>query len=532
MFLWYYASALSATSSQSYVKKVKELSSSTSSVSSVLLAMIIVTFLQMVSGVLVGLALGMSILFSTKDVNSRNSIWSRTYQRFRSSMSSSGGCSTAKILIATLGFPALHAAGSLFTNFGYACSSASFVQMIKLTEPIQTVLLDILLRKIYMVPRPAIKVSISCFLLGAFLVFMSRNSTAASSAATASQNTSSFWAVITVLLSGFFLSSRNVMKKIIHCKGGENSSSIGNNTKISSETTSVTSKVLEGVEDFIHLSLGAALVLLPVVILSLLMLMLGTLSWTQNDTSSVNTRTHQPIPLHNLFLLSSSPYLSMIVTHSIYNVASLSVLSFVAAPIHSLLNSGKRLSSTLFAMVWFGENITGSMVSGFVLIFAGAAPFPKETQRLIFLFFTLGISGLVYNSMQVSEFYSVAPNLRVRNSTSNFLSSWLSPITTTRKELKRTDCKVQFIANDMRICHVSSKFGLELGPAVILKLLENEFQCSVDEIPIHSVSNMGRDTNIRCLFSVGSTLHMLRSGDFVWGTGMSMIKPSDHLSFP
>jgi hypothetical protein len=79
VFLWYYVSALSATSSQSYVKKVKEMSTSTSSGGRIILAMVIVTFLQMVSGVLVGLALGMSILFSAKDGITKNSIWSQTY---------------------------------------------------------------------------------------------------------------------------------------------------------------------------------------------------------------------------------------------------------------------------------------------------------------------------------------------------------------------------------------------------------------------------------------------------------------------
>ena len=276
------------------------------------------------------------------------------------------------------------------------------------------------------------------------------------------------------------------------------------------------------------------MVLLPALILLLLMFMLRTLSLNQDDASSVDTKNNQPFQLHNLILLTSSPYLSMIVTHSIYNVASLSVLSFVAAPIHSLLNSGKRLSSTLFAMVWFGENITGSMVSGFILIFAGAAPFSKETQRWMFLFCSLGISGLFHNSMQVSKFYghvNNTQNVRANNSS----SSWLFPITTMSKEegeeLKKTNCKVQFIANDMRICHVSSKFGLELGPAVILKLLENKFQCSIDEIPIHNVSYAGRDPNIRCLFSVGSTLHLLKHGDFVWGTGMYINNPN-HLSLP
>jgi F0F1-type ATP synthase assembly protein I len=61
------------------VKKVKEMSTSTSSAGRIILAMVIVTFLQMVSGVLVGLALGMSILFSAIDGIAKNSIWSQTY---------------------------------------------------------------------------------------------------------------------------------------------------------------------------------------------------------------------------------------------------------------------------------------------------------------------------------------------------------------------------------------------------------------------------------------------------------------------
>ncbi len=108
-------------------------------------------------------------------------------------------------------------------------------------------MLDILLRKLYIIPCPVIKVSVSCFLLGTFLVFMGRSSTTTASTTTASQNISSSWAVITVLLSGFFLSSRNVMKKIIHCREGENSITSGKTAKIHSDTASVTSKVLEGI---------------------------------------------------------------------------------------------------------------------------------------------------------------------------------------------------------------------------------------------------------------------------------------------
>lgn len=501
---WYYASGLCAVSSQQYVATLNE--ASYYSPRNLALAMLLATFFQMVCGVLIGVVLHMSILSCSERRHMSRSVWIRTYQKFLPMIFSSRG-SMAKFLIEKFGFPALYAAGSLLTNFGYVCSSASLVQMIKLMEPIQSLILGMALRKLYKLPSPIIKWSITFCLLGTTLIVLNYNPTTN----TIYYNT--FGAVITVFLSGVFLSSKNAMKDIIQCKERQNSK-CNDTTNIHTETGSATSKLIVGVEEFIHLSLGAALVLLPVLIVLILLLFMTSRRNYREDTTRNNTGKSLMILMQ---FLVPAPYITMIVTHCNHHVASIALLSFVAPPIHSVLIYGNRLFSILFAMAWFGDNVTLSMLSGFLLTFAGAAPFSKEKQRMLFVAFSLGTSYTCYSAIQLSELYRKSSAVVNLIYSDNHVSSWRGG---KRQEVARTDCKVQFIANDMRICHVSSGFGLELGPAVILKTLEKKFQCSIDEIPIHNISYQGRDPNVRCLFSVGSTFHHLQQGDFVWGTGM------------
>mmetsp|Transcript_6743 Transcript_6743/g.9792 ORF Transcript_6743/g.9792 Transcript_6743/m.9792 type:complete len:882 (+) Transcript_6743:72-2717(+) len=361
--------------------------------------------------------------------------------------------------------------------------------MIKLTEPIQTFLLDVFLRKLLRIPRQAIKMSISCFVIGAALVFFGRNHNILNGKST-------FWAIFTVVLSGFFLSSRNVVKKIIHHKGSQESTT---STKIHSPS-SVGITLMEGVEDFIHLSLGGAIVLLPFVLLAFI-----SLSFKSSDTAFLG----KLIP-------SFWPFFTMVLSHSTYNAASLLVLSFVAAPVHSLLNSGKRLSSTLFVMIWFGEEITSEMILGFAFIFAGVLPYFTNTRRILFV---VVASGLYANIKQIRVKGLLTPKSILKNVS-------YPTIDISAAGTISVDCKVQFKNNRLRICYFNpnSYFDNDLGPAVILKMLENEFGCSTDEIPVLNLATKKRASNDVCLFSLGSILHGVTSGDHVWGTGMS---PSD-----
>lgn len=212
------------------------------------------------------------------------------------------------------------------------------------------------------------------------------------------------------------------------------------------------------------------------------------------------------------FIPSMLPFCLMVLTHSIYNLASMMVLGFVAAPVHSLLNSGKRLSSTLFAMIWFAEDVTTATILGFILIFAGVTPLSSKFHRFLLLS-TLVAFGM-YNSTRQLEEAGLIP------SKVDFSHRFAASISDNLQQ----DCKVQFKNEYMRLCYYhpdGGNFEAALGPAVVLKLLESKFRCSIDEVPIVNLATQGRDPNITCLFTLGSIFHMVESGDHVWGTGKS-----------
>ena len=106
-----------------------------------------------------------------------------------------------------------------------------------------------------------------------------------------------------------------------------------------------------------------------------------------------------------------------IVFHGLYNLASISVLSFMNAPSHSLLNVGKRILNVLVATMVFGEKVGKEGVFGLVIAFIGGItyslnldkcqlPITDKTKRklafsllLVTVLPTL-LLGLRYNSLQ------------------------------------------------------------------------------------------------------------------------------------
>ncbi len=94
--------------------------------------------------------------------------------------------------------------------------------------------------------------------------------------------------------------------------------------------------------------------------------------------------------------------------------------------------------------------------------------------------------------------------------------------TTHTAETSAIQCKVRFKNTDMKICHFipyDGNFGDELGPAAILKALENKFYpCSVEDIPVLNLRNKRLPKDV-CLFNLGSIFHFIQTGDHVWGTG-------------
>jgi hypothetical protein len=107
------------------------------------------------------------------------------------------------------------------------------------------------------------------------------------------------------------------------------------------------------------------------------------------------------------------------------------------------------------------------------------------------------------------------------------------------------DCKVVFRQNNnnnsssddmllpQRLCHIvpwGANFGDELGPPIVMRILELYFHCSAQDLPTLNLapltfSYMNRSSSIDgdgpCLLSVGSMWRMAQSGDHLWGTGVA-----------
>ena len=128
--------------------------------------------------------------------------------------------------------------------------------------------------------------------------------------------------------------------------------------------------------------------------------------------------TIQNLPRFSKMIFTCEWYgFQAIVFHGLYNLASISVLSFMNAPSHSLLNVGKRILNVLVATMVFGEKVGKEGVFGLVIAFIGGItysldldkcklPITDKTKRklafsllLVTVLPTL-LLGLHYNSLQ------------------------------------------------------------------------------------------------------------------------------------
>lgn len=474
LFLWYYASIIYAASSQFYVKSHLQ---STGIMENVF-SMLFVAFQQMVAGTFLGLLImALAILSVNKDEPFISTIVKQMRKALGSFNTHTSNCNrkaTCYWLAVSLLPASLHAAGTFFLNLGYASSSsASFVLMIKLIEPIQAFLVDIALGMRFEMSRTQQIMYVSYFaFITAFLVFR-RNSM--------SQNRRRpFWTITLVVLSGILMSFRNVNKMLVK----KNKSTIPKNKRDASFQIAL----LEGVEDFIYLSVGGALVLLPFVLFLFLVLL-----------------------CNNSIEIPSAPF-PMVLSHGVYHVSSLSVCYFVAAPANTLLNCGIQLFSVFFVRIWSGEETIFEILL-LAFISAGAITcYHSITSRRLSILVAVVTLGL-YGNMKLSHFLTLKPESSLLQLTPNLFSP-----TNESPE----NCKVQFNNINLRICHLSPKHGSfedDVGPAVVLKLLENKFRCSTDEIPVLNLATNSRTSNEICLFNLGSNLDMVKSGDHIWGTG-------------
>jgi len=343
IIMWYWTNGMNGISMQSYAQLVDDPSRFTSGMLRFLSTMTltgVVTCLQLLLGALIGRIL----LF----------LWNPSI--------------TWKYITATHSPPlsALHALGSIATNVGFMYGKASVIQVIKLLEPFETLILQQLLFR-------EAKCSIGIFsaitvVIGAAMSLLNLQSTPP-------HPLSIFFAI----LSGLTLSSRNVLQRKHHSQKvpvttEEKSSSLlpqsvpstshdGSSQPQSSVPTSpppvTTSKIQltkleKSVVQFTQLSFfsgcwtGACSVVLYVLI--------------------------QPYMVPCNF--------QVLLWHPLYNIFSMITLGFCSALTHSLLNAGKRVFAICMAMLWFQEGLDNpATLAGLVGVAVGGTWYTLETKR-------------------------------------------------------------------------------------------------------------------------------------------------------
>lgn len=243
-----------------------------------------------------------------------------------------------------------HCIGCICTNMGFGYGSASLVQIVKLLEPIETLLLSALVRKSFEVLSFR-KFSSIVFISAGTYMLLSNTSTEAKPRS-----------IIFAIASGFCMASRNVLSK-------EREKGLGVAQSVSPEGSSEANfkeMLRKGIKKFAYITIMAAIFafILALIImfrsLYLLKLMLP------------------PLMKISPIILSET-----IIFHCLYNMASITVLSLTSAPSHSLLNVGKRIVNVIIASVAFNVAIPSSGKVGLVVAFIGGCIYNEKIASIM-----------------------------------------------------------------------------------------------------------------------------------------------------
>ena len=297
---WYYSSSITAISTQLILNKQKQ----DDGKQEVILAALVLTSLQL----LIGSAVGKLTLHFV------------SYYYDHSTLSPIKGGDHQSQKQYPLGL--LHGLGCICTNVGFGFGSASLVQIVKLLEPIETLILCVVIQYMtysginsftdtisQIVPfRKAIATLI--IISGTFMLLSQKS---------LELNT---YSLLFALGSGMCMSLRNVIKKKIEKRGDKNHT--------------VVPTIPNGIQDFLSITISATM---PTVLITIVMLV-----YNHQLASSI---------LYKIINNNSGVLMKAVFCHCIYNMASISVLGFTSAPAHSLLNVGKRIINVLAATMFF-----------------------------------------------------------------------------------------------------------------------------------------------------------------------------------
>ena len=320
--LWYWTNGMNGIAMQSYAGNLMietSLQSDWQRFLSTWTITCIITSLQL----LVGAALGRTILFGLD----RTLTWKKIAST--NSWTLSG----------------LHALGSLATNLGFMYGKASLIQVIKLLEPFETLMLSQLLFRQEGTYTIGI-VSSMMVVVGAAMSLLKLQSTPPPPPA-----------IFFALLSGLSLSCRNVLQRK-HLSNNTGSDTSSMTTQSTSKPAAASppdqkSKVCKSVIQFTNLSWYSGI-------------------W-MSGVSTVSYVLLQP----NLL----QPDNQVLLWHPLYNVFSMITLGFCLALTHSLLNAGKRVVAICMALLWFAEGLNAKTVAGLLLVGIGGSWYSWESKQ-------------------------------------------------------------------------------------------------------------------------------------------------------
>ena len=334
---WYFSSSINAVASQKLFQGFQ--SAPTDGIAivtdNVILLSIVLTFLQLGTGAILSVGVLLSLSLGgcgqqeppalQSDATSGSGNNSRSRKNPVSELFS-------QLQIQDIFIGLLHCIGSICTNIGFGYGSASLVQVIKLLEPVETLLLAALVQQSLNVLSPQKVASTLTIVAGTYLLLAN---------ASIEVNLQS---VIFPIGSGICMASRNVLSKT-----GE---------KQENQTI-----LLKGMNKFASITITAA-------VCSLVLAVFVILATLQFSTGAIIVGLiHQQ---------STKIVLQTIVFHCLYNMASITVLSLTSATSHSLLNVGKRIANVLIASMAFSIPITFRGKVGLVVSAIGACFYSRK----------------------------------------------------------------------------------------------------------------------------------------------------------
>ena len=323
---WYFASSINVVASQKLFEGLKaepllqqgleELNASSGRHSTgIIFLATLLTFLQL----LVGGFLSLLILLVFDGPTNGTSILPQKHQQSQSRISKRIEF-FKRFQILDLQIGCLHCFGCICTNIGYGYGSASVVQVIKLLEPIETLLLTALVQVSLTVLSPR-KVCSTVTIVGGTYMLLSNPSLEINP-------TSVFFAIG----SGICMASRNVFSKKRQAAGEADEGLVDDTFR---------SNMLKGMKKFSTITMTSACSAIAF-----------------GFCLALTNLPLMKILIPQLMKVPPKILNQTIVFHCLSNLAAISVLCWTSATTHSLLNVGKRIANVTIASVAFHVPLT------------------------------------------------------------------------------------------------------------------------------------------------------------------------------